>query len=230
MAQGIVVVGSGVDPASYYNKKQVDDALAKKQDASSAYSKVQVDEALSKKLSTSGGKMTGYLDFEKSDGGLSWTTSNGSRFHFRANTNFNALQFVLERPGITGYSLLDLFANEAGDVCVNNKDGSFIYLKYGIVAQGDSYVRFGNGLQLCWTQLTQTVTNQTWSSVRVSYPVPFSAVPVQIVVANRDAGNILPFSFVPGTNDAKMLAVNVYTADVAVTTYTLSALSIGRWK
>ena len=32
MAQGIVVVGSGVDPASYYNKTQVDDALAKKLD------------------------------------------------------------------------------------------------------------------------------------------------------------------------------------------------------
>ena len=210
MAQGIVVVGSGVDPASYYNKTQVDDKLAGK-------------------LDTAGGKMTGLSDFEKSEGGFSWTLQNGCNFYFRAKTDFNALQFVLERPDGTSYSLLDLFADAEGNVAVNNSDATFVNLRFGIVAYGDNYVRFGNGLQLCWTQLIQTATNQTWSSIRISYPVPFSVAPVQIIVANRDAGNILPFSFVSG-NDAKTLAVNVYTADVAITTYTLSALSIGRWK
>lgn len=93
MAQGIVVVGSGVDPASYYNKTQVDDKLARK-------------------LSTSGGKMTGGIDFGDSSTGAHWVLANGDIYDLRPYSPGNVFQLVRSpADGTPTYGVLSVFEN-----------------------------------------------------------------------------------------------------------------------
>lgn len=97
MAQGIVVVGSDVDLASYYNKTQVDTALAEK-------------------LSTSGADMTGYLDFGQTSTGLSWTCANSDIYHFRAYSPNSVFQLTRQNPsGVGEYGVFNVY----GDGSVN---------------------------------------------------------------------------------------------------------------
>lgn len=93
MAQGIVVVGSDVDLASYYNKTQVDTALAEK-------------------LSTSGGKMTGGIDFGDSSTGAHWVLANGDVYDLRPYSPGNVFQLVRSpADGTPAYGVLSVFEN-----------------------------------------------------------------------------------------------------------------------
>lgn len=93
MAQGIVVVGFAVDLASYYNKTQVDTALAEK-------------------LSTSGGKMTGGIDFGDSSTGAQWVLANGDVYNLRPYSPGNVFQLVRSpADGTPGYGVLSVFEN-----------------------------------------------------------------------------------------------------------------------
>lgn len=93
MAQSIVIVGSGVDPASYYNKTQVDTALAGK-------------------LSTSGGKMTGNIDFGDSSTGAHWVLANGDVYDLRPYSPGNVFQLVRSpADGTPAYGVLNIFEN-----------------------------------------------------------------------------------------------------------------------
>lgn len=93
MAQSIVIVGSGVDPASYYNKTQVDTALVGK-------------------LSTSGGKMTGSIDFGDSSTGAHWVLANGDVYDLRPYSPGNVFQLVRSpADGTPAYGVLNVFEN-----------------------------------------------------------------------------------------------------------------------
>ena len=93
MGQGIVVVGSGVDPALYYNKTQVDDKLAEK-------------------LSTSGGKVTGGIDFGDSSTGVHWVLANGDIYDLRPYSPGNVFQLVRSpADGTPAYGVLSVFEN-----------------------------------------------------------------------------------------------------------------------
>lgn len=93
MAQGIVVVGFDVDLASYYNKTQVDTALAGK-------------------LSTSGGKMTGSIDFGDSSTGAHWVLANGDVYDLRPYSPSNVFQLVRSpADGTPAYGVLNIFEN-----------------------------------------------------------------------------------------------------------------------
>lgn len=91
MGQGIVVVGSGVDPALYYNKTQVDDKLAEK-------------------LSTSGGKVTGGIDFGDSSTGVHWVLANGDIYDLRPYSPGNVFQLVrIPADGTTSYGAFNIY-------------------------------------------------------------------------------------------------------------------------
>lgn len=106
MAQGIVVVGSGVDPALYYNKAQVDAALAKK-------------------LNAAGGKMTDYIDWGSTGRGCSWTCNNGDIYHLRTWPKTNVFQLTRQNP-TTGLEEYDVFtAYSTGSVSFTAKKQLF---------------------------------------------------------------------------------------------------------
>ena len=111
MAQGIVVVGFDVDLASYYNKTQVDTALAEK-------------------LSTSGGKMTGYLNFDQTNAGLSWACGNGDTYHIRAYSPNSVFQLTRQNPsGVGEYGVFNVY----GDGSVNiTALGSLNFTVWGV--------------------------------------------------------------------------------------------------
>lgn len=91
MAQGIVVVGSGVDPASYYNKTQVEDKLAGK-------------------LSTSGGPLYGFIDFGQKSNGLAWKLKNGDVYNLRPYVDTNVFQLVrISADGTTSYGAFNIY-------------------------------------------------------------------------------------------------------------------------
>ena len=93
MAQSIVIVGPGMNPASYYNKTQVDTALAEK-------------------LSTSGGKMTGNIDFGDSSTGAHWVLANGDAYDLRPYSTGNIFQLVrTPADGTPAYGVLNVFEN-----------------------------------------------------------------------------------------------------------------------
>lgn len=162
MAQGIVVVGSGVDPASYYNKTQVEDKLAGK-------------------LSTSGGGMTGYVAFNMSGAGVSWSCDNGDTYCLRPDVTNNYFQLTRQNAnGIPEYGVLNVDA--AGNVTVYAPGRLGVPLLTGIVAYGDNYVRFGSGLQLCWGYAANLAPGTA-----IQYPVAYAEEPkVSATLVNSD--------------------------------------------
>lgn len=77
-------------------------------DSADAVSKAYADKMLPK----SGGTMTGYLNFDGSNG-LSWTTSDGTIIRLRPYTPGNNFQITMQNPskGIGEYGALDMFTN-----------------------------------------------------------------------------------------------------------------------
>ena len=113
MAQGIVVVGSGVDPASYYNKTQVDNALAGK-------------------LSTSGGSMTGPIFFGPHMEGIRWQTENGDVYDLRPYSSSNLFQLVRTITGVKPYGVFNVHEDGTIEfVCLDssNEEQSIAVLK-----------------------------------------------------------------------------------------------------
>ena len=109
MAQGIVVVGSGVDPASYYNKTQVEAKLAGK-------------------LSTSGGALSGFIDFGQKSNGFTWQLKNGDVYSLRPYVDTNVFQLVRSpADGTSPYGAINVF----GDGSINITTKAVLSLTFG---------------------------------------------------------------------------------------------------
>lgn len=124
MAQGIVVVGSGVDPASYYNKTQVDNALAEK-------------------LSTSGGALSGFIDFGQKSNGFAWKLKNGDVYNLRPYVDTNVFQLVrIPADGTTSYGAFNIY--EDGHVEFARHSNKTVSVMATIEADGVHAVLKGN--------------------------------------------------------------------------------------
>lgn len=144
--------------------------------------KFRVGKALINKLDKSGGDMSGYAAFGKSGTGVSWACSNGDTYCLRPDVSKNYMQLTRQNAnGIQEYGVLNIDAN--GDVTVYAPGKLGVQLLTGIVAYGDNYVRFGNGLQMCWGY----VTNMT-PGTAIQYPVAYAEEPkISATLVNSDA-------------------------------------------
>lgn len=87
----------------------------------------------------------------------------------------------------------------------------------GVDSQGDTWIRYTSGLQMCWNHTFNT--DATWS-----YPVPFNATPtVQATVLNQNSVSI-------NLRDVSNTRVYIMSDRNASSRYPASVLAIGRWK
>lgn len=87
----------------------------------------------------------------------------------------------------------------------------------GVDSQGDTWIRYTSGLQMCWNHTFNT--DATWS-----YPVPFNATPtVQATVLNQNSVSI-------NLRDVSNTRVYIMSDHNTSSRYPASVLAIGRWK
>ena len=141
--------------------KATGDALAKKADKDVIldedgnvlfYSKAAVDELLAGKL------------------GLHDTADNSNKL--------NGYELRLsDHPGSA--NILVQTVDEDGRTCIDRRNDASIGLT-AIVASGANYVRFGDGTQICTTELSiqNIAQGGTYEANNVAFPVPFSTVPI----------------------------------------------------
>lgn len=119
-------------------------------------------------VDTSGGDMTGYLNFGQTNTGLSWTCANGDIYHLRPWSPNNVFQLTRQNPnGIGEYGVFNVIDDGNMYFCRPGFADAFPML--GTVACGSNYIRFGDGTQICWGAITYNYQ----SASEISFPVPF---------------------------------------------------------
>ena len=119
-------------------------------------------------VDTSGGDMTGYLNFGQTNTGLSWTCANGDIYHLRPWSPNNVFQLTRQNPnGIGEYGVFNVIDDGNMYFCRPGFANAFPML--GTVACGSNYIRFGDGTQICWGAITYNYQ----SASEISFPVPF---------------------------------------------------------
>ena len=143
--------------------------------------KFRVGQAFANKLDKSGGDMSGYAAFGRSGAGVSWSCANGDTYCLRPDVSKNYMQLTRQNAnGIQEYGVLNIDAN--GDVTVYAPGKLGVQLLTGIVAYGDNYVRFGNGLQMCWGYVTNMAPGTA-----IQYPVAYAEEPkISATLVNSD--------------------------------------------
>lgn len=67
-------------------------------------------------LATSGGNITGYLNFASTNTGLKWTTANGAEIHLRPYSPANVFQITIQNstvsPAVSEYGALNISTND----------------------------------------------------------------------------------------------------------------------
>lgn len=94
----------------------------------------------------------------------------------------------------------------------------------GVVASGYDYVRYASGLQICW-RITSLSGPLTATNKRITFPVPFTVVPVILTTFNANIGNI-PI----GVGWESATAFSIGTMNNSDTTQNTGWIAIGFWK
>lgn len=119
-------------------------------------------------VDTSGGDMTGYLNFGQTNTGLSWTCANGDIYNFRAYSPNSVFQLTRQNPsGVGEYGVFNITGD--GNIVFGRPGYAEAFPMFGTVACGPNYIRFGDGTQICWGAITYNYQ----SASEISFPVPF---------------------------------------------------------
>lgn len=125
-------------------------------------------------LRLTGDDITGYLNFNQTNMGLSWTHANGDRYNMRSYSPSSVFQITRYNPnGISEYGVFNIDCN--GWPSIETPDHVAVNLGTGIVAFSNDYVRFNTGLQICWGfgALNQSLDPHTTAWLTFTLPVPF---------------------------------------------------------
>lgn len=196
------------------------------------YSKAAVDELLKKKLDLTGGTMVGPINFS---GGQNGSILSGDED--AANVPGGALNNLVIRSW-WGVSFTTDCPNQTYTgktaIGIDCRDGIIKAPRFegpadnGVVASGPTYVRFGDGTQICWASYTYLIASSapsTWT-----FPVAFATLPA---VAFQAVGNdVACFDIVGGAGTATTHATFFpWRGSVgSYAPYGVDAIAIGRWK
>lgn len=185
-------------------------------------------------LRLTGGDMTGYLNFNQTNMGLSWTHANGDRYNMRSYSPSSVFQITRYNPnGISEYGVFNIDCN--GWPSIETPDHVAVNLGMGIVAYGADYVRWNNGLQVCWgfATLNQTLEPHTTAGLVFTLPVPFRDTAYSSIAAPFiDSGN----SWGIGIRSTSHTTYNFSKLIVNQDVYTVNSgmqfnyICIGYWK
>lgn len=104
----------------------------------------------------------------------------------------------------------------------------------GVVASGESYVRFGDGTQICWMSTgVGVIAANTIYTGTFTYPLPFTSTPVFLVSLRGNPANNDYKSIICGSNGpAGKESHEYYICNNASTSASpgISIVVIGRWK
>lgn len=98
-----------------------------------------------------------------------------------------------------------------------------------VVAKGSNYIRYGNGMQICWG----TFTNNSASGTLITYPVAFTAAPaITNGIAHSGDGKGLSYRYIVGPSTKTSFRVYVFNGNNAVTAdgIGLAYTAVGSWK
>lgn len=88
-----------------------------KLDDGSFYTKGETNVALEKKLDLAGGQVSGYINFDQTNKGCSWSCANGDIYHMRTYAPNSVFQLTRQNPnGVEEYGVFDV--SEDGSVTI----------------------------------------------------------------------------------------------------------------
>ena len=105
--------------------------------------------------------------------------------------------------------------NVTGSLTVQGKDVD------AIDSKGTGYIRYANGIQMCWGQVEGTTSDPTFT-----FPMPFNAVPSLSLTLNESISRAT--SVVAKTLTATNFSVSIYSN--SHTSGTVLYIAIGTWK
>lgn len=119
-------------------------------------------------------------------------------------------------------------------IIYGDADGGVAYkgIDISIAAMGTNYIRYGNGLQICWGQTgSQTANANADKSASITFPVAFKDTTYTISFIDRySSGGWTDHTF--STSTYSTTSVNVYLRNNTTSnyTFTFSWMAIGTWK
>ena len=100
--------------------------------------------------------------------------------------------------------------------------------------QGDGYIRYSNGIQICWGKISVTSSSKNWgvlyeaNSVTENYPKSFVSPPV--VTAGSIGEGYCMIEAADGTNTRTPKLYAVKPSAFTDLSFTVCYTAIGRWK
>lgn len=223
------------------NTADVTDALAGKADIATtlagygitdAYTKTEVDTDLNGKLSLTGGTMTGGINYDAVV--IAARTTDDSRMQINGATSYSNGAYLL----LNGK---DYDGNTGGvTICANDgtnspqlelyADGTAYWGGNGldtIVFSGTNYIRYDNGIQICWLFSTSFAVASS-GETQVTYPQAFVASPAVAMVGGFGTDWVSGKTY----SATGFLAVIYNQSGTKYTsgTRTLGYIAVGRWK
>lgn len=119
-------------------------------------------------------------------------------------------------------------------IIYGDADGGVVYkdIDISIAAMGTNYIRYDNGLQICWGQTgSQTANANAEKSASITFPVAFKDTTYTISFIDRfGSGTWTDHTY--STSTYSTTSVNVYLRNNTTSnyTFTFSWMAIGTWK
>ena len=106
--------------------------------------------------------------------------------------------------------------------------------KCGVVEQGDGYIRYANGLQICWgIFIRPALNNAVWARGTVSFPLPFANSPTIQCYRQKNASGYANLELEVYSYSKDGFTAQDHSSTLTTTNadaQELSYIAIGRWK
>jgi hypothetical protein len=104
-----------------------------------------------------------------------------------------------------------------------------------IEEQGDGYIRYSNGIQICWGKISRTTSSASWgifqeSSENFSENYPKSFISLPAVTAGSDGNEFCLIEAARGTTTRTPDMFAIRPSEFTNIEFTISYIAIGRWK
>lgn len=104
-----------------------------------------------------------------------------------------------------------------------------------IEEQGEGYIRYSNGIQICWGKISRTSSSKSWDifyesseSFSENYPKSFISLPA--VTTGSDGNDFCLIEAARGTTTQTPNMFAIRPSEFTDRTFTISYIAIGRWK